>query len=360
MKFEVPSADALYLRAMVSGPSGAGKTTSSLRIAGGIARKLGKSSKEELEKAIGVIDTENGRSGLEYGRDYGGGPLYFSQLKVPNHKPDTFLQALRVAYREAFDVLLVDSLTHEWEGIRALVDDISAKDKRKQGLPAWGVATPKHDEIMGALQKMPSHVIGCFRSKTMHAAQQQEVNGKTKTVIERLGMQPMARDGTEFEFDLHLELSPEGYVSHGKRPRGIFTPLAERTWESATETLGVDLIACLTGGEASAVVEVGSPEGESTNPKPEPSAAKQDNPAQNETQGPADSGAPEQPQGITASHLLADAREHDVPGKKLKEWVESFTDDRYPGNGMRLGEWLRQVPPDAIQKAHAKMLETIR
>lgn len=102
------------------------------------------------------------------------------------------------------------------------------------------------------------------------------------------------------------------------------------------------------------------PDSESTNPKPEPSAAKQDNPAQNETQGPADSGAPEQPQGITASHLLADAREHDVSGKKLREWVESFTDARYPGNGMRLGEWLRQVPPDAIQKAHAKMLETIR
>ena len=94
------------LKIALTGPSGSGKTFSGLLIAAGIGKK------------IAVVDTENKSASLY--ADMSKGPLAglaFDALEIePPYTIAKYVEAIELAERGGYDVLIIDSISHAWAG----------------------------------------------------------------------------------------------------------------------------------------------------------------------------------------------------------------------------------------------------
>lgn len=172
-------------RIALLGPSGAGKTYSALAIG------------KHLGKKIAVIDTERG-SASKYADDV----AVFDVCELASFEPQKYIDKLKEAAAEGYDVVVVDSLSHAWMGTGGIIDQ---KDKKGgNGFDAWRTLTPQHNALVEAILSYPGHVVATMRSKMEYV---QEKDGKTgKTVIRKVGMAPVQREGMEYEFDVIGEL----------------------------------------------------------------------------------------------------------------------------------------------------------
>jgi KaiC/GvpD/RAD55 family RecA-like ATPase len=87
------------LKLAITGPSGSGKTMSALRLAKGIGGR------------IALIDTENESASLYSDR------FEFDTLALsPPYTTDKYLEALKAAMDAQYDVVIIDSISHQWAG----------------------------------------------------------------------------------------------------------------------------------------------------------------------------------------------------------------------------------------------------
>lgn len=217
MKFEKAVRRKAKLRLALSGPSGSGKTLSALLLAKGIGGR------------IAVIDTERASASL-YAEsvNIGNGrkidtPEFDSLNLSAPYSPERYIDAINTAADAGYNVLIIDSITHEWSGVGGcieLVDDIAKARFRGNSWSAWSEVTPRHRAFVDAILQSPIHVIVTMRSKT-ETAQQENQNGK-KTVV-KLGMKAEQRDGFEYEMSAVLDLTHEGHFATATKDRtGLF------------------------------------------------------------------------------------------------------------------------------------------
>ena len=179
------------LRLALIGTSGSGKTYSALAIATG------------LGLPIAFIDTERG-SARKYADLFD-----FDVLELDSFSVDNFIAAINAAERGGYKVLIIDSLSHAWsgkDGILEFVDTETAKSRAKNAYTSgWRAATPKHNQLVDAILGCKMHVIACMRSKAEYVMD--EVNGKK--VPRKIGLQPVQREGMEYEFDVLGDLDQD-------------------------------------------------------------------------------------------------------------------------------------------------------
>lgn len=135
--------------------SGCGKTFSSLLLARGIAGASGK---------IGMLDSESGRGGL-YADVIPGG---YSIVNIePPFNPARYIEALTVLFQSGAAVVVVDSMSHEWEGIGGVTDMAVANEEKsgRQGLHNWKGPKMEHAKLVQFLLRSPVPVICCVRAK---------------------------------------------------------------------------------------------------------------------------------------------------------------------------------------------------
>src|SRR5690242_4528726 len=92
---------------LLAGGTGSGKTESAMRIATGLSGG----------QPFAVIDTENGRA-LHKADDY---TFKHTTLDEP-FSPERYTEALKAADRAGFPVIVIDSGSHEYEGIGGVLD----------------------------------------------------------------------------------------------------------------------------------------------------------------------------------------------------------------------------------------------
>jgi len=172
------------------GPTGSGKTYSALKIATGLGGR------------IGLVDTENGSS--EKYSDH----FDFEVLKPPNFSPETYVDAIHVAEREGFDILIIDSLSHAWNGPGGALEMVDQAARRFKGnsYAGWRDVTPKHNALVHAMVNCKCHLIVTMRSKTAYE-QDRDKNGKLQ--VRKIGLAPIQRDGVEYEFDLVCDIDAD-------------------------------------------------------------------------------------------------------------------------------------------------------
>ncbi len=192
------------LRLGLIGPAGSGKTYSALKIA------------HHFGGRVALIDTEHG-SASKYALTEGGTPgkdgFAFDVLEPETFSPQTYVEAIRVAGQHGYNLLIIDSLSHAWigkGGALELVDRASAK-ARGNSFAAWRHVTPLHNELVDTILASPCHVIATLRSKMEYVQERDERTGKTG--IRKVGMQPIQRDGIEYEFDVVGDLDQEHVLS---------------------------------------------------------------------------------------------------------------------------------------------------
>lgn len=180
------------LRLAIAGPSGSGKTYTALAIATNLGGK------------IAVVDTEHG-SASKYADKFGFDVL---NMDAPFH-PDRFIECIREAKSVGYDVIILDSLSHAWNGTGGLleiVDQIAARSQSKNTFAAWKEGTPIYNRLIDAIIQSDIHVIATMRSKQDYAMEQ-DTNGKMKPV--KVGLAPIQRDGFEYEFDVVLTMDSD-------------------------------------------------------------------------------------------------------------------------------------------------------
>lgn len=189
------------LRAAFDGPPGSGKSYTALRLAFCLVKK-------GMAKKVAAIDTENSSISLYAGSSPDGASFDFDTLNLTRHRPQDFVAAMKEAFKEGYDVVVVDSLSHAWVGKDGALDQKDAKGGNS--FTAWKDITPIQREMVDTIITAPAHMICTMRSKTEYVLEEDE---KGKKVPRKIGMAPVQRDGLEYEFDVY------GSIDHSHQLR---------------------------------------------------------------------------------------------------------------------------------------------
>jgi len=208
MKFKKAERKESHLRIALSGPSGSGKTYSALLMAKGLG-----------SKSIAVIDTERGSASLYSDL------VDFDTLELTApFTPQRYIDAIKLTVSGGYDTLIIDSITHEWNGSGGCLEmvDVASKTKFKgNSYMAWSSVTPKHNAFLEAILQSPLNVICTLRSKHEYVITE---NAKGKSAPQKVGMAPVQRDGIEYEFTAVLDLSvPDHYAMVSKNRTSVLS-----------------------------------------------------------------------------------------------------------------------------------------
>jgi hypothetical protein len=213
------------LRLAVGGPSGSGKTTAALRIAKGLGGRTA------------VIDTERGSASL-YSDQF-----EFDVLNLdPPYAPEEFIKAIDAAETAGYEILIIDSATHEWDGSGGCLEineKLAAAKYKNNTWSAWSETTPRHRAFIDRMLQSRMHIIVCLRSKT------ETVQDESKRV-KKVGMKLETRAGFEYEMTVVFEMDHGSFNAVVTKDRTqLFGDPAQ-----ITEKTGQKLLTWLDSGAA--------------------------------------------------------------------------------------------------------------
>lgn len=189
MTFEIRKAQRQGARLLIqlSGVSGSGKTYTALQLAYGLAGN-------NADKVV-LIDTENRR-----------GSLYANALPQPFNiidfyapfSPARYIQAIEAACNAGAEVIVIDSVTHEWESEGGC--EWIANQTR---FPDWKRAKAEHKRFMTYMLQSPAHIIACTRARD-------KVDFSDPKNPKPLGIQPIQEKNFSYEATVSLMMHDQG------------------------------------------------------------------------------------------------------------------------------------------------------
>lgn len=234
------------LKIGISAPSGGGKTASSLIMAYGLVKYEHPDwSDEEVWSKIAIIDTENGSGELYSGSTIGQTKIgEYNAIEIsPPFDPAKFIEATKVCKEAGMEVCIADSMSAFWQGQGGLLEKQGNVAKRSNNsYTAWREVTPEYNRMIDSILQTDMHMICTVRSKTDYA---QNKDDKGKTVIQKVGMAPVIRDGFEYELSLFLDLdvNHQAYVSKDR------TGVLDGKYFVVTPEIGKMLVEWLDGAK---------------------------------------------------------------------------------------------------------------
>lgn len=189
MAFQVKKAkrEKIYVKLALMAPSGGGKTYGSLRLASGMAEEIKKETGKDAK--ILLANTEQKR-GYYYANEFD----YDIVDIEPPHNPEKYVELIDFAVSEGYDILIIDSSSHEWEGKGGCLE---LQQQAGGTYQAWGKITPRHNRFIDAIADSPIHIIATMRGKDQYEVNKDE---RGKTSVQKLGVGAKQRDGFEYEF----------------------------------------------------------------------------------------------------------------------------------------------------------------
>lgn len=191
------------LKMAISGSSGSWKTMSALKLAYWITGDWNK---------IAIIDTENKSADLYADMwDYNVLPL-----SAP-FTPENYIKAIEECEKAWMDVIIVDSISHEWDWPWGILEIHSSMTWNS--FTNWSKITPRHNKFVNKMLQSPSHIIATMRVKTDYAI---NANDKGKQAPEKVWLKPITRDGIEYEFTIVFDVDINHYAKTSKNRTWLF------------------------------------------------------------------------------------------------------------------------------------------
>jgi len=191
------------LRLGLSAVSGGGKTMSALLMAYGMTNDWSK---------IAIIDSENGSASL-YSHL---GEFNVIDLEAP-YSPERYIEAIKTCENAGMEVIITDSITHEWEGEGGCLD-IHSK-MTGNGYTNWSIITPRHQRFINTMLSSKCHIISCVRRKQDYEMQ---LNEKGKQAPVKVGLKEITREGFEYELTINFTLEVNHQATASKDRTGLF------------------------------------------------------------------------------------------------------------------------------------------
>lgn len=186
----------------IAGQSGDGKTYTALLMARGMVSKASE---------IGFLDTENKRGSLY--ADILDGKFMIGDL-YPPFSPSRYSKAIQQFQEAGVKVLVIDSVTHEWEGTGGCDDIANAPkaDGSARKVANWIEAKREHKKFMNILLQANMDIICCIRAR-------EKTDFKNPATPVSLGILPVCEKNFMFEMTASIMMGSQGKTQfHSKVP----------------------------------------------------------------------------------------------------------------------------------------------
>ena len=224
MAFVKAKKEKIWTKILLGGSSGSGKTYSALRLATGLAKKCG--------SGIAAIDTEAGRI------RYYANEFDFSDMQLTEpFTPEKYIEAINEAVGSGFKVLIIDSISHEWNYCVDVHDKMPGNSWTN-----WSKITPRHDAFMEKILQAPIHIIATVRGKDEYVLE--EKNGKQTP--KKVGLGFKQRDGVEYNYTATFNIAQDTHIAEATKDN---THIFEGRYEVLTEKDGEALYDWANTGE---------------------------------------------------------------------------------------------------------------
>lgn len=95
----------------------------------------------------------------------------------PPFNPEAYIEAIRTCQKAGIEVLIIDSISHEWEGKGGILELAEEGSKiSKNSFTVWGKLTPRHNAFINEILQSDMNIICCGRSKQDYVINSQEKN----------------------------------------------------------------------------------------------------------------------------------------------------------------------------------------
>jgi len=194
------------IKLALQGVSGSGKTMSALLLASGMT---------DWSK-IAVIDTENHSADLyahlgDYSVLHLGSPF----------TPERYIKAIETCEQAKMEVVIIDSVSHEWEGQGGILNIHGNMDGNS--FTNWNKITPRHNAFVQKILQSSCHIIVTIRAKQDYVLS--EKNGKM--VPEKVGLKGITRDGLDYECTIVFNIDIKHNAVASKDRTGLFADKPE-------------------------------------------------------------------------------------------------------------------------------------
>ncbi len=201
MKLEQATRSNSFMKLAIFGCSGSGKTYSALQLAKGLTKN----------NQIAVIDTEAGSAALYSNL------TSFKVLRLEQpFTPETFIEAITLCENAGCDVIIIDSLSHAWEGAGGVLEIHGHMPGNS--FANWSKVMPRHNGLVQKILTSSSHIIATLRAKQDYLIDQS--NGRM--TIQKVGLKPVQKEGIDYEFTLAFDVDIHHKASASKDRTGLF------------------------------------------------------------------------------------------------------------------------------------------
>ncbi|HSZ84877.1 MAG TPA: AAA family ATPase [Puia sp.] len=214
MQLQTASRKKARIKLGLQGPSGSGKTFSALLLAYGLTDDWSK---------IAVIDTENHSADL-----YAHLGNYFTLTLESPFSPEIYVEAIVTCVKAGIEVVIIDSVSHEWEGAGGILEIHSGMTGNS--FTNWSKVTPRHNKFIQEILQSPIHVIATIRSKQDYILN--DKNGKQ--VPEKIGLKGVTKEGLDYELTLVFNLDIKHNAVASKDRTSLFIDKPEFQISTAT------------------------------------------------------------------------------------------------------------------------------
>lgn len=229
--FKKAKKEQVWLKVLMSGASGSGKSYSALRMATGIAKECG--------SRIAYIGTEGTRD------KYYASNFDYDLLSLDEpFSIEKYVEAIDEAIEAGYKVLIIDSLTHEWLWLNDLHDKMPGNSFQN-----WGKLKPKHREFMDKILMCPIHVIATSRSRDEWVL---EENDKGRKEPRKVGMGAQQDKNITYEYTVSLVIDQNTHIAHADKDN---TKLFDGRYDIITEKDGKALYEWANDGDTPAPVK---------------------------------------------------------------------------------------------------------
>lgn len=196
------------------GVSGSGKTMSALRLAYGLCGDWSKIAVIDSESISDQASSSELYSGYK-SNEFGIGQFNILPLRPP-YDPQRYINAIYECEKAGMEVIIIDSISHEWEGKGGCLETA----KRFQD---WKDVGNKHTEFVEKIKNSSSHIIACARVKTKYNTVEVEKQGKKSFEVAKSGEGIVTREGFDYELITAFDVTHSHLATTSKDRTGLFS-----------------------------------------------------------------------------------------------------------------------------------------
>lgn len=199
MAFKRARREKVWLKIMITGPSGSGKSYSALRLAKGLAEACGSD--------IAYIGTEGSRN-LYYANEFCYDLMELSEdgdrRSFTDFSPESYIHQIDEAVKAGYCVLLLDGISQEWQFLVNLHNSMSGNSFQN-----WGKVKPRHAAFMEKILTSPIHIICTARGKDAWVIEQ---NSEGKQIPKKVGIGSDTSKDVSYNMTVSFLLNQENHT----------------------------------------------------------------------------------------------------------------------------------------------------